>query len=46
VKDCRKGDFLTVGCHLYGTEFRPPDGTVNHGVKIIADRILQRGNSS
>ena len=42
VKDCRKGDFLTVGCHLYGTEFRATDGVVNHGVKIIADQVLQR----
>ena len=41
VKDCRKGDFLVIGCHLYGTEFRPSDGIVKHGVQIIADQILQ-----
>ena len=40
VKDCRRGDFVVIGCHLYGTKFRAPDGTVNHGVKIIADHVL------
>ena len=41
VKDCRKGDFLVVGCHLYGTQFKVSDGIVKHGVQIIADHILQ-----
>jgi hypothetical protein len=25
VRDCRRGDYLAVGCHLYGTEFKAPD---------------------
>src|SRR5215472_14025564 len=41
VRDCRRGDYLAVGCHLYGTEFKAPDGTVKRGVQIIADQILQ-----
>ena len=41
VKDCQTGDYLVVGCHLYGTEFKAPDGTVKRGVQITADQVLQ-----
>jgi single-stranded DNA-binding protein len=41
VKDCHRGDSLAVGVHLYGTEFKAPNGVVKRGVQIIADQILQ-----
>jgi single-stranded DNA-binding protein len=41
VKDCRKGDFLVVGCHLYGTQFKVSDGIVKHGAQITVDKVLQ-----
>jgi single-stranded DNA-binding protein len=41
VKDCQHGDYLVIGCHLYGAEFKAPDRTVKHGVQITVDQILQ-----
>jgi len=41
VRNARPNDYLTIGCHLYGTEFKAPDGIVKRGVQIIADQILQ-----
>ena len=41
VRECQRRDSLVVGAHLYGTEFKAPDGTVKRGVQIIADQVLQ-----
>jgi single-stranded DNA-binding protein len=41
VRDARPGDHLVIGAHLYGTQFKAPDGSVKYGVQIIADQILQ-----
>lgn len=49
IKDLRKGDFLAIGAHLYGTRYEAPDGRVSHGVKIVADGLLStrtRGDAS
>jgi single-stranded DNA-binding protein len=40
VKDLHKGDALTVGCRLYGTEFQPAEGAIKRGVQIIADCVF------
>ena len=40
VKDLHKGDSLTIGVHLYGTEYQPPDGPIKRGVQIIADVVF------
>ena len=45
VRDCQKGDFITIGCHLYGSRFEATDGTIKHGVHIIADQVLQGARS-
>jgi hypothetical protein len=37
VKDLQKGDPLTIGAHLYGTEFQTADRAIKRGVQIIAD---------
>jgi single-stranded DNA-binding protein len=42
VKDCQRGDYLVIGAHLYGTRFEAPDGSVKHGVQVVADQLLQR----
>jgi single-stranded DNA-binding protein len=39
VKDLHKGAALTVGCHLYGTEFNN-EGVIKRGVQIIADVVF------
>jgi single-stranded DNA-binding protein len=39
VKELKRGAEITVGAHLYGTEFQ--DGnTVRHGVQITADVVF------
>jgi single-stranded DNA-binding protein len=40
VKELHKGDPLTLGAHLYGTEFQAGDGVVKRGVQIIADAVF------
>jgi hypothetical protein len=40
VKDLHRGDALTVGVHLYGTEFQPADGAIKRGVQLIADAVF------
>jgi single-stranded DNA-binding protein len=40
VKDLKKGDALTIGAHLYGTEFQPAEGAIKRGVQIIADVVF------
>ena len=39
VKNLRTGDLLTIGAHLYGSEFRSPEGDIKRGVQIVADAI-------
>ena len=41
VRNCQRGDALTVGCHLYGTEFRTPEGIAKRSTQIVADQVLQ-----
>jgi single-stranded DNA-binding protein len=36
----RHGDRLVVQWHLFGTAFRPPDGSVRRGVQIRADELI------
>jgi single-stranded DNA-binding protein len=43
VKHLQRGDPLTVGCHLYGTKFRTPDGHTKYGLQLVADVILAAG---
>jgi single-stranded DNA-binding protein len=40
VKDLKEGDVLTVGAHVYGPEFQPPDGIVKRGIQLIADAVF------
>jgi hypothetical protein len=40
VRDLKRGDQLTIGCHLQGTKFQPDQGAVKHGVQIIADAVF------
>jgi hypothetical protein len=40
VKGLRKDDPLTIGAHLYGTEFTNPDGVVRRGVQLVADAVF------
>jgi single-stranded DNA-binding protein len=35
-----QGDRLVVAGHLFGTTFRPPDGSVRRGVQIRADELI------
>ena len=39
AKNLRLGDPITIGAHLYGTEFHNSDGAVKHGVQLIADTL-------
>jgi hypothetical protein len=44
VKHVQRGDWLVVGCHLYGTKYRSPDGqTTKYGLQLVADVILAGG---
>jgi hypothetical protein len=40
VKNLKKGDVLTAGCHVSGTQYQPPDGPVKRGVQLIADVVF------
>src|SRR5262249_36842349 len=40
VKDARKGDYLSIGCHLYGTKFESENG-IKYGCQIVADQVFQ-----
>jgi single-stranded DNA-binding protein len=42
VKELRVGAELTLGCHLYGTRYEASDGSVKHGVQLVADAVLRR----
>lgn len=44
VKNLHKGAALTVGCHLYGTEFNNNEGVIKRGVQIIADTVFIPSN--
>jgi len=37
----RPGEHLVIGVHLYGSQFKAPDGCIKHGVQLIADQVLQ-----
>lgn len=39
VKGLKRGDHLTVGCHLYGTRYEGDTGT-KYGVQLIADAVF------
>ena len=39
VKNLRAGDLITIGAHLYGSEFRSPEGSIKRGVQIVADAV-------
>jgi single-stranded DNA-binding protein len=43
----RHGDRVVVEGHLFGTTFRPPDGSVRRGIQFRADELLlhRRGPS-
>jgi single-stranded DNA-binding protein len=45
VKTLKARDTLTVGAHLYGTKFESADGSVKHGVQIIADTVFFNGTT-
>src|SRR5215831_13700563 len=40
VQNLVRGDFITVGAHLYGTKYEAPDGRVTHGCRVVADNVL------
>jgi single-stranded DNA-binding protein len=40
IRSLRKGDFVTLSCHLNGTRFATPEGGVKHGLQLIADSVL------
>jgi single-stranded DNA-binding protein len=40
VKALRRGDQLAIGCHLYGTEFKPDSGPTKRGVQLVADCVF------
>jgi single-stranded DNA-binding protein len=40
VKELRRGDQLTIGTHLYGTEFKPDAGAIKRGIQLVADRVF------
>jgi single-stranded DNA-binding protein len=40
VKGLHQGDTLSLGCHLYGSEFTTSEGVVKRGVQIIADAVF------
>ena len=46
IQSSRKGDTVTIRCHLNGTRFETLDGTVKHGVQLIADTVLWEGHAS
>jgi single-stranded DNA-binding protein len=41
VRDGQPSDTLIIGCHLYGSKYEAPDGTVKHGIQIVAEQVLQ-----
>jgi single-stranded DNA-binding protein len=47
VKELRKGDSITLGAHLYGTEFQTSSGAIKRGIQLIADQVfLQNGKNT
>jgi single-stranded DNA-binding protein len=40
VKGLRRGDQLTVGAHLNGTEYKPDSGPTKRGVQLVADIVF------
>jgi single-stranded DNA-binding protein len=46
IRSSRKGDTVTIGCHLNGTRFETHEGTVKHGVQLIADSVLWERDAS
>ena len=43
VQGLVRGDWVTLGAHLYGTKYEAPDGRVSHGCRIVADQVLGVG---
>jgi single-stranded DNA-binding protein len=43
VKHLQRGEPLTLGCHLYGTQFRTLEGHTKYGLQLVADVILAAG---
>jgi single-stranded DNA-binding protein len=40
AKALQRGDQLTIGGHLYGTEFKPEGGMVKRGIQLVADYVF------
>jgi single-stranded DNA-binding protein len=40
VKGLRRGDQLTVGARLNGTEYKPDSGPTKRGVQLVADVVF------
>jgi single-stranded DNA-binding protein len=40
AQSLHQGDRLVIQAHLFGTAFRPPDGSVRRGVQIRADELI------
>jgi single-stranded DNA-binding protein len=45
VKTLRRGDQLTIGAHLYGTEFKPDSGPAKRGIQVVADCVFLTSGS-
>jgi single-stranded DNA-binding protein len=40
AQSLHQGDRLVVEGHLFGTAFRPPDGSVRRGIQFRADELI------
>jgi single-stranded DNA-binding protein len=39
AKNLRIGDHVTIGAHLYSSEWTSPEGVIKRGIQLIADAI-------
>ncbi len=40
AKGLHRGDTIFCGCHVYGTAYEPPGGSVKRGLQLIADFLV------